>query len=347
MGIPYLYIAIAIILISGTLGGVIYILSNKSIKPIPVPTPSPTKKPIATCPSNCNSRGPCLNGACACTMPWYGKDCSIKCEDTDTGKCDSEGKLICKPGWYPEGSCSKKCDLTNCKTPGGTCQIDGTCKCSDNFTGDDCSICKTGFGGPNCNLSRETCNDRGIPNKPDGTCTCDDNNSNGSYCQFTRTVTCNDKGYPKNDGTCNCDTNVVGNNCQYDRAGYCNGHGTPVVINHPTELEKEMADIYNQPPPTGITYECTCDSGYADGENYGERCKYPALTKDTCVKSGGVKYIDNVGCLCKDGNLENYFPFCGGRDSCVQFCGQEYPDRNTNLSSMSAYASCIGTCPSA
>ena len=43
----------------------------------------------------------------------------------------------------------------------------------------------------------------------------------GDQCQYSRKITCNNKGNPNDDGTCNCDARYAGDSCQYTDFEYC------------------------------------------------------------------------------------------------------------------------------
>ncbi|GAM25961.1 hypothetical protein SAMD00019534_091360, partial [Acytostelium subglobosum LB1] len=59
----------------------------------------------------------------------------------------------CAPGYYPADQCSVYCLASDTCRGHGDCQPDGSCLCdpTTGYYGDDCSNCRAGYFGPNCN----------------------------------------------------------------------------------------------------------------------------------------------------------------------------------------------------
>ncbi len=89
----------------------------------------------------------------------------------------------------------------------GELQKSGTCNCNP------------GFAGPNCQYDASTCNNRGTPvndntNPEKYKCNCNAE-SNGNKCQYTKLVTCYNRGNPTMDGLCTNCSGSYGAYCQH------------------------------------------------------------------------------------------------------------------------------------
>jgi len=134
----------------------------------------PTSSDCQTCnihgSPSCQNGGTCNqmttngNGVCACKPPFFGKNCENICSTTvpckNNGTCVN-GKCQCPSGFGgPDCSQSQPCTSNNCQLPG--CNI-STCACNPGFandpnnpTGEKCTICAPGYGGPNCSQKEFT-----------------------------------------------------------------------------------------------------------------------------------------------------------------------------------------------
>ena len=161
---------------------------------------------------------------------------------------------------------------------------EGGCRC----------VCRPGFGGEHCELTRAHCSNNGNPQQ-DGSCECDagwegDNCSTESRRPCTR-ADCNNHGTPTNlgpvadpnDCTCRCDAGWEGTHCSTESRhtclpADCNNHGNP-------DPDPQVVDN-----PSDCT--CRCNQGFA-----GDQCQFSDAV--TCHGHGTV---NNRGeCTCQAG----------------------------------------------
>jgi hypothetical protein len=154
----------------------------------------------------------------------------------------------------------------------------------------------------------------------------------GSNCQYCRNAgdkcvkNCSGNGIPQDDGSCICDPNVIGNNCEITRASRCSSKGNP---DYAQKINSDGTTVIDKTR----TY-CKCDGGYT-----GNSCEYPSnicepgqiadltsIGRDwscMCFSSGGVYYNDKP-------------PFCKQPVTCQSWCLQNFPP--------SEYQQCIANC---
>lgn len=172
----------------------------------------------------CQDHGtPLDDGSCACDRFWPGCSCpagsnGTGCTFTDLldcgghGAAQEDGSCICDTG--RQGPSCQYSDEETC-AGGGQVSSDGRCACRFNFfAGDRCQCllpvvdgrcfrCAARFGGPDCSLSADnTCQGRGAP-RADGSCNCDSGYA-GPTCQFSDNATCFSHGQAQHDGNCIC-----------------------------------------------------------------------------------------------------------------------------------------------
>ena len=93
----------------------------------------------------CSGNGECgSNGVCGCNAGWTGLDCgAVECLNNCTGNQFCLGdfpvnQCICDPRRSGR-ACETRLCLNNCSMA-GNCTSNGTCVCTENFFGDDCSV---------------------------------------------------------------------------------------------------------------------------------------------------------------------------------------------------------------
>jgi hypothetical protein len=98
----------------------------------------------------CNSNEDCINGVCECQPQCYNKECGDDGCGSECGYCgpqsvcNSNNKCECIPDCYDKecGSdgCGGSCgyDKITCKKDFGTCKVNGTKSCGNNYKYEDC-----------------------------------------------------------------------------------------------------------------------------------------------------------------------------------------------------------------
>ncbi|KAJ5079347.1 ras gtpase-activating protein [Anaeramoeba ignava] len=93
---------------------------------------------------DCGDHGTCVQGYCDCEVPYDGYYCEIDvCNGTfpgcnDNGQAFMDCTCVCNQGYYLPYCETNWCTYKDCNH--GTCDMNtGTCKCDDNYSGDDCS----------------------------------------------------------------------------------------------------------------------------------------------------------------------------------------------------------------
>ncbi|NWV03090.1 TENR protein, partial [Ptilonorhynchus violaceus] len=92
----------------------------------------------ASCPSDCNDQGKCVDGLCVCFEGYSGPDCG---QELCAGGCGAHGRCVGGRCVCHEGFVGEDCRERSCPNDchgAGRC-VDGRCVCEDGYIGDDCS----------------------------------------------------------------------------------------------------------------------------------------------------------------------------------------------------------------
>ncbi|XP_068887785.1 tenascin isoform X3 [Aphelocoma coerulescens] len=240
----------------------------------------------ASCPSDCNDQGKCVDGLCVCFEGYTGPDCSQElCAQGcgAHGRCVG-GRCLCHEGFVGE-DCSVPLCPHNCHGR-GRC-VDSECVCDEGYTGEDCSelIC------PN------DCYDRG--RCVNGTCFCEEGFTGEDCGELTCPNNCHGNGRCEN-GLCVCYEGFVGDDCGQLRCpNDCHNRGRCVggrCVCHEGYLGEDCAELRcpNDCHNRGRCEngQCVCHEGFI-GEDCGElRCPNDCHNRGLCV---------NGQCVCHEG----------------------------------------------
>ncbi|KAM4761235.1 tenascin isoform 3-T4 [Cyanocitta cristata] len=240
----------------------------------------------ASCPSDCNDQGKCVDGLCVCFEGYTGPDCSQElCAQGcgAHGRCVG-GRCLCHEGFVGE-DCSVPLCPHNCHGR-GRC-VDSECVCDEGYTGEDCSelIC------PN------DCYDRG--RCVNGTCFCEEGFTGEDCGELTCPNNCHGNGRCEN-GLCVCYEGFVGDDCGQLRCpNDCHNRGRCVggrCVCHEGYLGEDCAELRcpNDCHNRGRCEngQCVCHEGFI-GEDCGElRCPNDCHNRGRC---------ENGQCVCHEG----------------------------------------------
>ncbi|XP_039417454.1 tenascin isoform X4 [Corvus cornix cornix] len=240
----------------------------------------------ASCPSDCNDQGKCVDGLCVCFEGYTGPDCSqeLCAQGCGThGRCVG-GRCLCHEGFVGE-DCSVPLCPHNCHGR-GRC-VDSECVCDEGYTGEDCSelIC------PN------DCYDRG--RCVNGTCFCEEGFTGEDCGELTCPNNCHGNGRCEN-GLCVCYEGFVGDDCGQLRCpNDCHNRGRCVggrCVCHEGYLGEDCAELRcpNDCHNRGRCEngQCVCHEGFI-GEDCGElRCPNDCHSRGRC---------ENGQCVCHEG----------------------------------------------
>ncbi|NXO63183.1 TENA protein, partial [Phainopepla nitens] len=240
----------------------------------------------ASCPSDCNDQGKCVDGLCVCFEGYTGPDCSQElCAQGcgAHGRCVG-GQCVCHEG-YVGDDCSVPLCPHNCHGR-GRC-VDSECVCDEGYTGEDCSelIC------PNDCFDRGRC--------VNGTCFCEEGFTGEDCGQLTCPNDCHGHGRCEN-GLCVCHEGFVGDDCSERRCpNDCHNRGRCVggqCVCHEGYLGEDCAELRcpNDCHNRGRceSGQCVCHEGFI-GEDCGElRCPNDCHNRGRC---------ENGQCVCHEG----------------------------------------------
>ncbi|KAM4889964.1 tenascin [Sylvia borin] len=240
----------------------------------------------ASCPSDCNDQGKCVDGLCVCFEGYTGPDCGQElCAQGcgAHGRCVG-GRCLCHEGFVGD-DCSVPLCPHNCHGR-GRC-VDSECVCDEGYTGEDCSelIC------PN------DCYDRG--RCVNGTCFCEEGFTGEDCGEFTCPNDCHGQGRCEN-GLCVCYEGFVGDDCSQRRCpSDCHNRGRCVdgrCVCHEGYLGEDCAELRcpNDCHNRGRCEngQCVCHEGFI-GEDCGElRCPNDCHNRGRC---------ENGLCVCHEG----------------------------------------------
>ncbi|NXI92235.1 TENA protein, partial [Psophia crepitans] len=272
----------------------------------------------ATCPSDCNDQGKCVDGVCVCFEGYTGTDCSEElCSQGCSvhGRCVS-GQCVCNEGFTGD-DCSEPLCPNNCHNR-GRC-VDNECVCNEGYTGEDCSelIC------PNDCFDRGRC--------VNGTCFCEEGFTGEDCGELTCPNNCNGNGRCEN-GLCICYEGFVGDDCSEKRCPKdCHNRGRCVdgrCVCHEGYLGEDCGELRcpNDCHNHGrcVNGQCVCHEGFI-GEDCGElRCPNDCNNRGRCVNGQCVCHEGFTGDSCGELRCPNN---CNNRGLCVNgqcMCDEGY-----------------------
>ncbi|NWV23338.1 TENA protein, partial [Origma solitaria] len=240
----------------------------------------------ASCPSDCNDQGKCVDGLCVCFEGYTGSDCGQELCGQGCGahgRCVG-GQCVCHEGFVGD-DCSVPLCPHNCHGR-GRC-VDSECVCDEGYTGEDCSelIC------PNDCFDRGRC--------VNGTCFCEEGFTGEDCGELTCPNDCHGHGRCEN-GLCVCFEGFVGDDCSETRCpNDCHHRGRCIngrCVCHEGYLGEDCAELRcpNDCHNRGhcVNGQCVCDEGFI-GEDCGElRCPNDCNNRGRC---------ENGQCVCHEG----------------------------------------------
>uniref|UniRef100_A0A8C0VW43 Tenascin C n=1 Tax=Cyanistes caeruleus TaxID=156563 RepID=A0A8C0VW43_CYACU len=240
----------------------------------------------ASCPSDCNDQGKCVDGLCVCFEGYTGPDCSQELCGQGCGphgRCVG-GQCVCHEGFVGD-DCSVPLCPHNCHGR-GRC-VDSECVCDEGYTGEDCSelIC------PNDCFDRGRC--------VNGTCFCEEGFTGEDCGELTCPNDCHGNGRCEN-GLCVCHEGFVGDDCSDRRCpNDCHHRGRCVggqCVCHEGFLGEDCGELRcpNDCHNRGRCEngQCVCHEGFT-GDDCGQlRCPNDCHNHGLCV---------NGQCVCHEG----------------------------------------------
>uniref|UniRef100_A0A803W999 Tenascin C n=1 Tax=Ficedula albicollis TaxID=59894 RepID=A0A803W999_FICAL len=221
----------------------------------------------ASCPSDCNDQGKCVDGLCVCFEGYTGPDCGQELCGRGCGahgRCVG-GQCLCHEGFVGD-DCSVPLCPHNCHGR-GRC-VDSECVCDEGYTGEDCSelIC------PNDCFDRGRC--------VNGTCFCEEGFTGEDCGEPTCPNDCHGNGRCEN-GLCVCHEGFVGDDCSLRCPNDCRSRGRCVEG------------------------RCQCDNGFT-GDDCGElACPNDCHGRGRCVDGRCVCHEGFVGEDCRERSCPN------------------------------------------
>ncbi|NWR38591.1 TENA protein, partial [Tachuris rubrigastra] len=262
----------------------------------------------ATCPSDCNDQGKCVDGLCVCFEGYTGPACG---EELCARGCGAHGRCVggrclCHEGFTGE-DCGEPLCPNNCHGR-GRC-VDSECVCEEGYTGDDCGelIC------PNDCFDRGRC--------LNGTCLCEEGFTGEDCGELACPNDCHGQGRCEN-GLCVCREGFVGDDCGEKRCpGDCHHRGRCVNGRcqcHEGYLGEDCAELRCPGDCHGrgscVGGQCVCDQGFI-GEDCGElRCPQDCHHRGLCVNGRCQCHEGFTGDDCGQLRCPND---CHGRGLCV------------------------------
>ncbi|XP_071430389.1 tenascin isoform X4 [Pithys albifrons albifrons] len=239
----------------------------------------------ASCPSDCNDQGKCVDGLCVCFEGFTGPACGeeLCAQGCAHGRCVG-GQCVCHEGFTGD-DCSEPLCPHNCHGR-GRC-VDSECVCDEGYTGEDCGelVC------PNDCFDRGRC--------LNGTCLCDEGYTGEDCGELTCPNDCHGHGRCEN-GLCVCHEGFVGDDCSERRCpNDCHHRGRCVggrCVCHEGYLGEDCAELRCPNDCHGrgrcVGGQCVCHQGFV-GEDCGElRCPEDCNNRGLCV---------NGQCQCHEG----------------------------------------------
>ncbi|XP_016157880.1 PREDICTED: tenascin [Ficedula albicollis] len=259
----------------------------------------------ASCPSDCNDQGKCVDGLCVCFEGYTGPDCGQELCGRGCGahgRCVG-GQCLCHEGFVGD-DCSVPLCPHNCHGR-GRC-VDSECVCDEGYTGEDCSelIC------PNDCFDRGRC--------VNGTCFCEEGFTGEDCGEPTCPNDCHGNGRCEN-GLCVCHEGFVGDDCSPND---CHSRGRCVggrCVCHEGYLGEDCAELRcpNDCHDRGRCEngQCVCHEGFI-GEDCGQlRCPSDCHSRGLCVNGQCVCDEAYTGEDCGELRCPND---CRSRGRCVE-----------------------------
>ncbi|XP_064533179.1 tenascin isoform X3 [Pseudopipra pipra] len=262
----------------------------------------------ASCPSDCNDQGKCVDGLCVCFEGYTGPACG---EELCPWGCGAHGRCVggrclCHEGFTGE-DCGEPLCPHNCHGR-GRC-VDSECVCEEGYTGEDCGelIC------PNDCFDRGRC--------LNGTCLCEEGFTGDDCGELACPSDCHGHGRCEN-GLCVCHEGFVGDDCGEKRCpNDCHHRGRCVGGQcqcHEGYLGEDCTELRCPSDCHGrgrcVGGQCVCDEGFV-GEDCRElRCPQDCSNRGLCVNGRCQCHEGFTGDDCGQLRCPND---CQGRGLCV------------------------------
>ncbi|XP_063264910.1 tenascin isoform X2 [Prinia subflava] len=262
----------------------------------------------ASCPSDCNDQGKCVDGLCVCFEGYTGPDCG---QELCAQGCGAHGRCVGGRCLCHEGFAGDDCSMSLCPHNchgRGRC-VDSECVCDEGYTGEDCSelIC------PNDCFDRGRC--------VNGTCFCEEGFTGEDCGELACPNDCHGNGRCEN-GLCVCHQGFVGDDCSERRCpSDCHNRGRCVggrCVCHEGYLGEDCGELRCPNDCLGRgrceNGQCVCHEGFI-GEDCGElRCPSDCHNRGLCVNGQCVCHEGFTGDDCGELRCPND---CHGQGLCV------------------------------
>ncbi|NXK68846.1 TENA protein, partial [Sylvietta virens] len=262
----------------------------------------------ASCPSDCNDQGKCVDGLCVCFEGYAGQDCG---QELCARGCGAHGRCVGGRCLCHEGFAGDDCSVSLCPHNchgRGRC-VDSECVCDEGYTGEDCGelIC------PNDCFDRGRC--------VNGTCFCEEGFTGEDCGELTCPNDCHGHGRCEN-GLCVCHEGFIGDDCSERRCpNDCHNRGRCIngrCVCHEGYLGEDCAELRcpSDCHDRGLCVngQCVCHEGFI-GEDCGElRCPDDCHSRGMCVNGRCVCHEGFTGDDCGELRCPND---CHNRGMCV------------------------------
>ncbi|XP_076035426.1 sushi, von Willebrand factor type A, EGF and pentraxin domain-containing protein uif [Oratosquilla oratoria] len=299
--------------------------------------------PVQCSESYCQNGGFCIARQhmtqCYCPAGFTGKYCEVDVQECDSMPCYNGATCVDLPQGYrcdcPPGYAGLQCQEEESDCVEGACPDRAMCKDNPGIGVYEC-LCRSGYTGPDCNVTVNPCTETGNPCANSATCVpllqgrfrcdclpgwegrlCEVNTDDCSENPCLLGSNCTDL---VNDFRCDCPTGFTGKRCHLKvdlcgRSPCVNGICVDRFFGHECicnpgwvgeSCELNIDECASNPCLSGgqcvdgeDSYTCACNTGYT-----GKRCQH---TTDDCsskpCQNGGtcVDELDGFSCKCRPG----------------------------------------------
>eukprot|EP00762_Andalucia_godoyi_P006940 ANDGO_08280.mRNA.1 hypothetical protein len=240
----------------------------------PGTAPSDDQSRCIECPVNTYSNGIETDFTCIACPEGFGTATSAR----------SSNCTACLSNRYPSGICNVYCDpVSNCSGH-GICNLNGSCKCSLNFTGSQCNVCRA-------NLFPQVSS----MNNSDGVSQC------SRFCQSN--TTCSGHGYCSPLGLCVCDPRFKGEACDV-----CNNDNATLPSCDPPQGTPSPPPLPAPPPTIPDKLPPVGGDSYGDASQAVSGAAASSAVASSSASGSSLQVLDAIQNLVRFACLRVEFP---------------------------------------